>query len=188
MLKVFTTELSNIDRSFYSAFVKNYEDAVNLLMRYEPYKAAFDTYNQVYGKLLGFKIGAVMICFALSTILLLGVMTIFTPLHGTLGQAIFKRASLDEDEQHRVKCHFLRVLMGILRYFPSIVPLCVIVDINILFAPLGALPISLFLLAVACLALDLVSTMLLLVKKDPRGLFDLLCGTYTYRYFIDYRE
>lgn len=188
VLKVFTGDLSNIDRAFYSAFVKNYEDAGNLLLQYEPYKNAFDAYDQSYSKLLTFKVSAAVMSFLVSEILLLGVVTLFTPLHGTLGQWVFKRASLDDEEQYRAKNHFLRVLTGLLRYFPSIIPLCIFIDLNVLFASLGALPISLFLICVLCLALDLVSTMLLLVKKEPRSLFDLLCGTYTYRYFIDYRD
>ena len=188
VLKIATNEYATLDQGFYKYFSHIYENAGKTLLTYQPYKQAFDQYNASYARLQPYRIAFVPLSFLIAYFLCMILPRFFTPYHASLVQLLFKRASLDEDGTKRTKGIIIQCLLGLIEYFPAIIPLCAVANMSVLFMGFGSTPISLFLLCVITLSIDLASLMVLLIKKEPRSLFDLISGSYNYRYFIDYRD
>ncbi len=188
VLKIATNDYAKIDQQFYQYFSAIYENAGKTLLSYRPYKIAFDQYNASYARLESFRIGFIPASYLIAYLLLFVLPRFFTPYHASLVQLLFKRAQLDEEGEPKKRIIIIQTLLGLLKYFPAVIGVCLAGNTSALFMAFGSTPINLFLLCIIALAIDLASTMTLLIKKEPRNLFDLISGSWNYRYFIDYRD
>lgn len=183
VLKLASNETSQADRDFFAYFTKIYENAGNVLLDYPEYRAAYDIYNADYSAVLSYKTMAFTLSAAISYLVLFVGVSLLLPYHSTLGQTIFHMASLDEEGEFRFGGFLLSRLLGLIKYFPIVLPLGLVVDAQILFETFGGTPLNLVLVALLATLIDIVSTLLLMTKKDARSLFDLASRNYTFRYF-----
>ncbi len=183
VLKLASSESGQIDRAFFAYFTKIYEEAGNLLLTMPEYKGAFDIYEADYSTLLNYKTMAFAVSASSAYLILFVIVSLFLPYRSSLGQLIFRMASLNEEGEMEMSGFLLSRLVEIVKHFPFIVPLGMVVDAQILFQNLGTSPVNLLLIALIAVLVDIVSTLLLMTKKDARSLFDLTSRTYTFRYY-----
>lgn len=164
---------ASIDSKFFSYFVKLYEEAGNFLLKYAPYKEAYDAFNVIYEKLDNFNKLSIYTSFFSSLIILCLIVPLFNRHKQNVGQLILKRVDLSEDLKVKPRIYLTRMIYDLFRNLPSIIFLAFIVSQNVLFEGLfnlGSFPVSLFLIAIILSLINVISLMLGLIRKDNRNL------------------
>lgn len=171
---------ASIDSKFFSYFVKLYEEAGNSLLKYAPYKEAYDTYNRIYEKINNFNTLSIYVSFFSSLIIICLVVPLLNKHKQNPAQLILKRVDLSDNLKVKPRIYLTRMIYDLFRNVPSIIFLAFVVSQNVLFEGLfylGAFPISLFLIAIILSLLNVISLMLGLVRRDYKNLCMILSNS-----------
>ena len=175
-----TSSNASIDSKFFSYFVKLYEEAGNFLLKYAPYKEAYDTYNAAYDRINNFNKLSIYVSFFSSLIICCLIVPLFNRHKQNVAQLILKRVDLSDDLKVKPRVYFTRMIYDLVRNAPSIVFIAFVVSQNVLFEGLfyiGTYPVTLLLVAIILSIINIISLMLGLVRKDNRNLCMLLSNS-----------
>lgn len=178
-----SSKYSKIDKAFFNYFSTLFEEAGNLLLTYEPYKSAYDSYNVSYQKVYDFSVLSIYLSFILSLISVVIIVPIFNHNKQNVSQLILRRVDLDNEGKIKPRIYIVRFIYDLFRNFPSIIVPAIVLNIELVFTSIfsiGSFPINLFGIALVLSLMNIVSLMFGLIRKDHKNLLAMINNTDNY--------
>ena len=177
------SSLKKIDSEFFAFFSNTFEEAGNVLLKYTPYKEAYDSYNKSFDTIYKFDKLSIYLSFVIPLLIVSIIIPLLNKHHQNASQLILKRVDLSNEQKVNIRSYVTRMFYDLFRNFPTIIIIAFVVSQNVLFDGIfyiGVLPISLFFIALILTMLNIVSLFLGLIRKDYRNLCSIIGNSDSY--------
>lgn len=165
------------NNNFYNYFLKRYEEAGELLLKYDKYSEALSNYNVAYMQIENNELFSLLSCYFISIFLLFIVFPLFNENKTTLGMSLMKVCRVNIKNKTTKKIYFLNAINSILHNFFIILIAGLIIGgpnlLNYHFIFIGVFTINLLHFVLLSLIVNVISLLMFLGRKDKKGLFSL---------------
>lgn len=179
--------LRTVDSNFYNFFVSIYQEAGDLLMKYDSYNNAFNNYEYYYELVNKELLNTVLITFLISFIILYIVVPQIFKNNMTLGRFFLKIVKLSNEKEYKIKGFFIETLFNLIKCFCLFAFFTLVAGglnlVNFKFLTIGIVTISSLHVSLLAIIYSFISFIFLLARKTNDGLSEMAAGLYYYEDF-----